>query len=48
MRIGVLPCQDVCHVLRNHETKNLFLGLRYLVWVAGLELHPMDRADRRR
>ena len=41
-------CQDVCHVLRNHETKNPFLGPRYLVRVAGLELHPMDRADRRR
>ena len=41
-------CQDVCHVLRNHETKNPFLGPRYMVRVAGLELHPMDRADRRR
>jgi succinate dehydrogenase / fumarate reductase iron-sulfur subunit len=41
-------CQDVCHVLRNHETKNPFLGPRYLVRVAGLELHPMDTADRRR
>ena len=40
-------CQDVCHVLRNHETKNPFLGPRYMVRVAGLELHPMDRADRR-
>jgi succinate dehydrogenase / fumarate reductase iron-sulfur subunit len=41
-------CQDVCHVLRNHETKNPFLGPRYMVRVAGLELHPMDTADRRR
>jgi succinate dehydrogenase / fumarate reductase iron-sulfur subunit len=41
-------CQDVCHVLRNHETRNPFLGPRFLVRVAGLELHPMDRADRRR
>jgi succinate dehydrogenase / fumarate reductase iron-sulfur subunit len=41
-------CQDVCHVLRNHETKNPFMGPRFLVRVAGLELHPMDRADRRR
>jgi succinate dehydrogenase / fumarate reductase iron-sulfur subunit len=40
-------CQDVCHVLRNHETKNPFLGPRFLVRVAGLELHPMDQADRR-
>jgi succinate dehydrogenase / fumarate reductase iron-sulfur subunit len=41
-------CQDICHVLRNHETRNPFLGPRFLVRVAGLELHPMDRADRRR
>ena len=40
-------CQDVCHVLRNHETDNPFMGPRYLVRVAGLEMHPMDRADRR-
>ena len=40
-------CQDVCHVLRNHETSQPFMGPRYLVRAAGLELHPMDRADRR-
>jgi len=40
-------CQDVCHVLRNHETGQPFLGPRYMVRVAGLELHPADRADRR-
>jgi succinate dehydrogenase / fumarate reductase iron-sulfur subunit len=39
-------CQDICHVLRNHETANPFMGPRYLVRVAGLETHPMDRADR--
>ena len=41
-------CQDICHVLRNHETKNPFLGPRYLVRVAGLDMHPMDQADRNR
>jgi succinate dehydrogenase iron-sulfur subunit len=41
-------CQDVCHVLRNHETDKPFMGPRYLVRAAGLELHPIDRADRRR
>jgi succinate dehydrogenase / fumarate reductase iron-sulfur subunit len=40
-------CQDVCHVLRNHETEHEFMGPRYLVRAAGLEMHPMDRADRR-
>ena len=39
-------CQDVCHVLRNHETKNEFAGPRYLVRMAGLEMHPMDQGDR--
>jgi succinate dehydrogenase / fumarate reductase iron-sulfur subunit len=39
-------CQDVCHVLRNHETEEPFMGPRFLVRVAGLEMHPMDRADR--
>jgi succinate dehydrogenase / fumarate reductase iron-sulfur subunit len=39
-------CQDVCHVLRNHETDDEFMGPRFLVRAAGLEMHPMDRADR--
>ena len=39
-------CQDVCHVLRNHETENEFTGPRYLVRTAGLEMHPIDQADR--
>jgi succinate dehydrogenase iron-sulfur subunit len=41
-------CQDVCHVLRNHETERPFMGPRYLVRTAGLETHPIDQADRRR
>ena len=40
-------CQDVCHVLRNHETERPFMGPRYLVRTAGLEMHPIDTADRR-
>ena len=39
-------CQDVCHVLRDHEMKNAFIGPRFLVRVAGLEMHPGDTADR--
>ncbi len=39
-------CQDVCHVLRNHETERPFMGPRYLVRTAGLEMHPIDQADR--
>jgi succinate dehydrogenase / fumarate reductase, iron-sulfur subunit len=40
-------CQDVCHVLRNHELEQPFIGPRFLVRVAGLEMHPMDQLDRR-
>jgi succinate dehydrogenase / fumarate reductase, iron-sulfur subunit len=40
-------CQDVCHVLRNHETDRPFMGPRFLVRAAGLEMHPIDQADRR-
>lgn len=39
-------CQDVCHVLRNHDRKDLFYGPRFMVRLASLEMHPMDRADR--
>src|SRR5437762_1167580 len=40
-------CQDVCHVLRNHETDSAFMGPRFLVRAAGLEMHPMDQGNRR-
>jgi succinate dehydrogenase / fumarate reductase iron-sulfur subunit len=36
----------VCHVLRAHEMKQQFAGPRFLVRIAGLEMHPMDAADR--
>ena len=39
-------CQDVCHVLRSHELKHQFAGPRFLVRIAGLEMHPIDGADR--
>ncbi len=38
-------CQDVCHVLRNHETESPFMGPRFLVRTAGLETAP-DRPGR--
>ena len=41
-------CQDVCHVIRDHEeNKEHFSGPRYLMRVAELEMHPADTADRR-
>lgn len=40
-------CQDVCHVLRNHNKHSQFIGPRFLIRVAGLEMHPLDTEDRR-
>ncbi len=39
-------CQDVCHILRDHQMHDEFIGPRFLVHVAGLEMHPLDTADR--
>jgi succinate dehydrogenase / fumarate reductase iron-sulfur subunit len=39
-------CQDVCHVLRDHNLKNQFYGPRFMVRLASLEMHPMDGLDR--
>ena len=39
-------CQDVCHVLRDHDKHESFVGPRYLTYVAALEMHPLDIADR--
>jgi len=39
-------CQDVCHVLRDHEKHTEFIGPRFLVYVAALEMHPLDTEDR--
>ena len=39
-------CQDVCHVLREHEMHERFIGPRFLLHVAALEMHPLDVEDR--
>jgi len=39
-------CQDVCHVLRDHHKHEEFIGPRFLVYVAALEMHPLDTDDR--
>jgi succinate dehydrogenase / fumarate reductase iron-sulfur subunit len=39
-------CQNVCHVLRDHHKHEEFIGPRYLVYTAALEMHPLDTADR--
>jgi succinate dehydrogenase / fumarate reductase, iron-sulfur subunit len=40
-------CQDVCHVLREHQLFDKFIGPRLMVHVAALEMHPLDVEDRR-
>jgi succinate dehydrogenase / fumarate reductase iron-sulfur subunit len=36
-------CQNVCHVIRDHEdNKPYFAGPRFFVRLAALEMHPMD------
>ena len=40
-------CQNICHVLREHNLKEEFGGPRFMVRVAGLEMHPLDTEDRR-
>jgi succinate dehydrogenase / fumarate reductase iron-sulfur subunit len=39
-------CQDVCHVLRNQDRKDAFVGPRFMIRLAGLEMNPIDTADR--
>ena len=39
-------CQNVCHVLRDHQLKDRYFGPRFLVRIAALEMHPLDTADR--
>src|SRR5262245_1789566 len=40
-------CQDVCHVIRDHEAlKTSFAGPRFFIKIAGLDMHPLDTVDR--
>ena len=40
-------CQDVCHVIRDHEEKKkAFSGPRFFIKAAALEMHPLDTVDR--
>jgi succinate dehydrogenase / fumarate reductase iron-sulfur subunit len=41
-------CQDVCHVLRDHQMFGAFVGPRHLVYTAALEMHPLDIEHRAR
>lgn len=39
-------CQDVCHVLRDHKRTDVFVGPRFMIRAAGLDMHPLDVDDR--
>ncbi|HTA41638.1 MAG TPA: succinate dehydrogenase/fumarate reductase iron-sulfur subunit [Bryobacteraceae bacterium] len=39
-------CQDVCHVLRDHHMHSEFIGPRFLIYNAQLEMNPIDSDDR--
>jgi succinate dehydrogenase / fumarate reductase iron-sulfur subunit len=39
-------CQDVCHVLREHHKHEEFIGPRFFVYAAALQMHPLDTDDR--
>ncbi len=39
-------CQDVCHVLREHRLHDEFIGPRFFVHIAALDMHPLDTENR--
>ncbi len=46
--IECFMCQDVCHVIRDHEdNKRHYAGPRFFIRYAELEMHPLDTNDRR-
>jgi succinate dehydrogenase / fumarate reductase, iron-sulfur subunit len=41
-------CQDVCHVIRDHEdNKKSYAGPRFFIRHAELDMHPLDTLDRK-
>jgi succinate dehydrogenase / fumarate reductase iron-sulfur subunit len=46
--IECFMCQDVCHVIRDHEeNKEAFAGPRFFIRLMELDSHPLDTLDRR-
>ena len=39
-------CKNVCHVLRDQDKKDKFVGPRFMIRLASLEMHPLDTEDR--
>ncbi len=45
--IECFMCQNVCHILRNHDRKDAFFGPRFMIKIAESVMHPMEKLDRR-
>ena len=46
--IECFMCQNVCHVIRDHEENKVnYAGPRFFIRYAELEMHPLDTNDRR-
>ena len=39
-------CQNVCHVLRDHHKHDEFIGPRFMIYTAALDMHPLDTENR--
>jgi succinate dehydrogenase / fumarate reductase iron-sulfur subunit len=39
-------CQNVCHVLRDHHLHDEFIGPRFILYNAALEMQPLDTGNR--
>ena len=39
-------CQDVCHVIRDQDQQDKFVGPRFMIRLASLAMHPLDKEDR--
>jgi succinate dehydrogenase / fumarate reductase iron-sulfur subunit len=39
-------CQNSCHILRSHDKKDNFIGPRFLIRLANLEMHPLNTKNR--
>jgi len=39
-------CQNVCHIIRDHDKKDKFIGPRFMIRLASLDMHPVDIKDR--
>ncbi len=47
--IECFMCQNVCHVVRDHEeNKTAFAGPRFFIRLAELDMHPLDTNDRQK